>query len=335
MYDFIIPAMQSQLEAMRQAFQSFDATNLQDGDRFFEVYGPGNSTSQIDRPLERFHDYELMLIILSGDDRDKYKQMHKGTPFYFLGWLAFEIRNYEAANFYMAAALSEDKRKSSGQPFDVWIQNPAGQFMLLQQGNQASYVTTIMSAFVQNAINLFVSKHPKSSFRIEDFTANFSRKFIQDGAYSIVTALYGFIMEHEDRYKNLLLTSANIEATEPLLLSLFKGGLIFESLLKHYYPNNSGQSIRTLGGFSRNASFQADFPGCNLSQSCNSLQAIVDRATEFDYKTTFENTSKLRNTTGHKLLWDNVFNDVENYKKLYEQEILAILYVITKQWEPT
>jgi hypothetical protein len=32
-------------------------------------------------------------------DVDKYRKMHKGTPFGFLSWLAFDMRNYEKAMF--------------------------------------------------------------------------------------------------------------------------------------------------------------------------------------------------------------------------------------------
>lgn len=331
MEDFMIAEMEVRKHDMRQAFQELDGSKPIRCDRFFEAYGPGNSTTMIDRPLERFHDYEMLLILIANDDREKYEEMHKGTPFYFLGWLAFELRNYEAANFYMSAALAEDRRKS-GSSFDVWIQNPAGQFMLLNQGNQSSYITKVMFAFVQNAIMLFASKNPSTQYRVEDFINNFSRRFIQKGSYSIVTALYGFIMEHEERYKNLKLTSANIEATEPLLLNLFKGGLIFETLLKNYYPTDDQKKpIRTLTGFHFSADFRTHFPGCDLGQQCDSLQEIVDDAASFDYKTTFENTAKLRNTTGHELLWDNVFSNPENYRKLYEQEILAIFYLLAMQ----
>lgn len=141
MYDnipFLFQGMQSQRAAMRAAFRELDVSDPASGDHFFEQYTPGNAMNQIDRPLERFHDYELVLLILSSDDPQKYNQIHKGTPFYFLGWLAFELRNYEAAIFYMSAALSEDKRKSNGQPFNTWVQNPAGQFMSLEQDNQPS-----------------------------------------------------------------------------------------------------------------------------------------------------------------------------------------------------
>lgn len=169
---------------------------------------------------------------------------------------------------------------------------------------------------------------------METFVEKFSHQLMKDGYYSLMTAFYGFLMEYEERYKNLTLTRANIDSTEPILLNLFKGGLIFESLLKHYYPDDRNhRPIMTLGGFNRNDTFLADFPGCNLSQPRSSLQSIVDEATQYDYKTTFETAAKLRNTTGHKLLWDNVFEDLENYKKLCEQEVLAILYVITKQWQ--
>jgi hypothetical protein len=53
-------------------------------------------------------------------DAVKYRQIHKGIPFYFMSWLAFDLRNYEKALFYIDAGISEDVRKNP----KGWQENP-------------------------------------------------------------------------------------------------------------------------------------------------------------------------------------------------------------------
>jgi hypothetical protein len=37
-----------------------------------------------------------------------YAKLHKGTPFYWLAWAAFEVHDYETAAFYVDAAVSDN-----------------------------------------------------------------------------------------------------------------------------------------------------------------------------------------------------------------------------------
>jgi len=53
--------------------------------------------------------------------------MHKGTPLYLMGWLSYEIKDYERGVFYMDAALSEDVRNNPAG----WAQTPAASFLFL------------------------------------------------------------------------------------------------------------------------------------------------------------------------------------------------------------
>ena len=57
-------------------------------------------------------------------DRKKYAAVHKGTPFYFLMWTAFDLRNYERALYYLDAAISEDVRTDPRH----WANRPAALF---------------------------------------------------------------------------------------------------------------------------------------------------------------------------------------------------------------
>jgi hypothetical protein len=94
------------------ALHHFDNLDVAHGDWFFSTFGPGNLVNATDRPHERFNDYESLLRLLQERNQLKYNQIHKGTPFFFLSWLAFDLRNYEKALYYLDAAISEDVKKS-------------------------------------------------------------------------------------------------------------------------------------------------------------------------------------------------------------------------------
>jgi hypothetical protein len=92
----------------------FLATDFNDpaaGDWFFGLFAPGNSQYFAERPFERFSDYEEILQRLRAADPQRYQRIHKGTPLYFMSWLAFDLGNYEKALFYIDSAISEDVRK--------------------------------------------------------------------------------------------------------------------------------------------------------------------------------------------------------------------------------
>jgi hypothetical protein len=84
------------------ALQHFDHLELAQGDIFFSTFGPGNIINATNKPHERFNDYEELLRLLRQRNQQKYEQIHKGTPFFFLSWLAFDLRNFEKALYYLA-----------------------------------------------------------------------------------------------------------------------------------------------------------------------------------------------------------------------------------------
>lgn len=166
---------------------------------------------------------------------------------------------------------------------------------------------------------------------------NFVEKFVKllvlkKENQSIVTAFYSYVLEFEDREKELLLRSSEGGSIEPAITFLFKGGLIFESVLKHLYPvKDDGISCKTLGDILfHTRAFQSDF-NVVIKTTANSLQEIVSCIGN-DVQSAFNTTCKLRNTTGHNLVWDDVFGEANNFRKLYEQQINAIFYLIQKKF---
>lgn len=132
-----------------------------------------------------------------------------------------------------------------------------------------------------------------------------------------------YLLDFDDRHKELRLRSKRGGSIAPLIIHLFKGALICESLLKHLYPNT-----KSLGEIFHKATFRKDFVNlCNISISANSLQEIIDGIADDSQFTAFTTMAKIRNTTGHNLVRDDVFKNPAQYEKLFHQEINALLYI--------
>jgi hypothetical protein len=112
---------------------------------------------------------------------------------------------------------------------------------------------------------------------------------------------------------------------------LFKGGWIFESIFKHFYPTkDEGDPTEKLTDIFHTAKFEGDFIA-KVAARASTLQEVLSTIKGNDLRSAFETTAKLRNTTGHNLVWSDIF--AENvYRELFEQEVNAILYVITKKF---
>jgi hypothetical protein len=86
----------------------------------------------------------------------------------------------------------------------------------------------------------------------------------------------------------------------------------------------------TLGTILNMPEFTNDFgKKCTVRIDAAALADITAAIKDSSIETAFEITGKLRNTTGHNLVWDDIFDTPKNYVDLFEQEMNAILHVIS------
>lgn len=121
-------------------FKERDLQRAADADRFFGEYGIGNTTDFPANPYERFFYYRQLLARLRASDPQKFALVHKGTPLYFLSWLAFDQHQFEAALQFLDASIAEDKRKDPAG----WFNNPGPQILMLNASVQAARRTVDM-----------------------------------------------------------------------------------------------------------------------------------------------------------------------------------------------
>ena len=321
---------EQQVQRVVRAYCDVALSDAENGDSVFSLHGPGNVFDGVERPYERFSDYEELLGILKEKDPEKFKAIHKGTPFFFLAWTAYDLRNFEQALFYLDAGIAEDIKNCRGD----WRLLPASQLLklTLPARHSAERVTRLISCVLEAELTRFNIVSGRPTICLTDFVSGFVEPLFETTPKlrSVVTAFYTFLLEYEDRCRQLSLRSTEGGSLEPFITHLFKGGLLFESLLKHVYRESStGNPYKTLGQIFQDPNFKADFVK-HVEASSGSLRDVYEAIINDSLQTAFNTTAKLRNTTGHNLVWDDVFDETI-YESLVDQEINAILHVVAQK----
>ena len=313
-----------QREELFRLFDAIDPGDSQGADQIFAQFGVGNNVAVQSQPFERFEWYRGLLKILYERSPQKYAQIHKGTPFFFLAWLSFDLRDFEKGLTYLDAAISEDTRIDP----TGWRERPGGRFLRLDPDPFHVGRRTIAMLRERLVDELGRFKGATGvSLRLEDFLKRFPVQLLATPtSRTIISAFYVFILEADEVNEQLAMRSSAGGSTGPALSLLFRGCVLFESLLKHLYPGP-----QTLGGLLNNPSFLADFPG-TYPTSATSLADILLTAGDNSHVTAFSTTAQLRNTTGHNLVWDDVFGDHDAFNRLVHQQYNALLYIIERKF---
>lgn len=318
------------------AFNQLDIRDARTGDLYFETYGVPNVLEVFNAPYERFICYEFLMHSLKNEDSNKFSLIHKGTPYYFLAWTAFEIRNFSKAVFYMDLSLGEDIRKStSSDATREALNNPGGNLWKFIPDGPAARVITELKLTMEQTLQDFKSR-TSEEILLDEFINKFViESIVQDVKNrSLISSLYSYLAETNDLYETLKIRSQNLSSIEPLLNSLFNGGLVFESLLKLVADQKSwlisGNKPATLGAFNQINDFLTLFSlsRTDFVTSAPDLHSILSNATDDTLKTSFSITAQLRNTAGHDLRRDDIFQNPDDFKLLADKQMNAILFVV-------
>jgi hypothetical protein len=283
--------------------------------------------------------YELLLHILKTYNPEKYKDIHKGVPYFYIGWTAFRAEDIEKGLFYLDAAVSEDLRKD-GNKFNINSpkHSPAIEFLLLDESNQTLAgleLFIILGRDLSAEIKEF-SQKSGCNLTIDTFSDNFIKQlFADDGFRTVLSSLYGFVIEFHKLKTMLELRSSAGGSIEPFITHLFKGCLVLETILKlHSKADDMGTlktAIKTLK-FELSIDPKILESGLSMGDVVTGLdQKIQENA---DYHTIcFYTAFGIRNTTGHRLSWEDKFLDNPKlYADLYRRILGAIMWSISKLW---
>lgn len=305
-------------------------TTCEQADDFFSKYGVGNYILDTQQPFERQNAYELLLEILYSIDSTKFKNIHKGTPYYFIGWTAFQNGNFAKAIFYFDSAISEDVYFRKEKTYKL----PAHKFFLLDNSS------TSFAEKIHKELRQTISKTIKhynaesgSNITIDNFRENFLIEMLYSDSQkrSLLTALYTFLLEYKENEKQVKLKTENGGSIQSFLDHLFDGARILESLLEI----RGGEGNTLYPKITKSDKI-------NVSKSAlKSNQTLKDAEIEYYEQLTkggsfqdcnFASAYIIRNTTGHSLLWSDQFTNSQSYLNLYRHLINSIFWSIDKLW---
>lgn len=275
-----------------------------------------------------------LLTKLHESNPKKYNLIHKGTPYCFLGLFSLLTGYCEEAVAFMNSAVVEDKKY-----YNDWRKQPAM--------NSFTYgVRKILDEEIK-MYNMRTNNSTQMAFSIlEKIVIRLNER----NYHSIVTTLYSFVFEKENIKRIIHIMSKHGGSIEPILMSLFKGSLVFESLLKTcyqedtisrlllndkflekhfdtknkdiYYNTLISNNVVVINSFKTFFADSLDSGICKLTNIYRNYNNVIND---------FIITARIRNTTAHSLNWDTVFNDVDNYETMYNHIINAIFFVLIKE----
>lgn len=279
--------------------------------------------------LSAFNSAIDILTDLKGLDIQAYGTIHKGYIFYFTAISAFLLHDFQSAAFFFDAAASEDIKN------DPNPRAPSLLFMILdsQNPNQAAQqLTQIAERWLRSMVDEYNHYPDSVGIAIEEIRQHFLERAITDHREwrTLVTSWVSFLLEWSHRF-HILNLRVEDGTWEPFYLHLFKGCLLFESLLKSE-PN--GQVVEdTLGQILNNPNSYAR-ARLGITRRINSGNATLtdilhDTATApSDIQTDIEFTARLRNTVGHNLGWATRI-DLAEYSLLARKVSNACLHAIS------
>lgn len=307
-------------------------TNANEADFFFAKYGVGNATSIVHNPFERQMAYELLLQIIKSLDPVQYYKIHKGTPYYFIGWTTYQYRDIAKAIFYMDAAVSEDMKLPN-------IKNKSNRslaidfFLLNSEAGQTGFSTHLeLYEVIEKTLKEY-KNNGGGIITIEDFR----RKFIIDLLYSeskersLLTALYTFLLEYQEKQKQIDLRSDTGGSIQPFLDHLFDGARILESLLEKRGGKGISLHPKIVNSPAIAVSSSVLKSKCTLAEAELTFNILIASKSTFQ-DCNFASAYIIRNTTSHSLLWPDQFLTVNSYTILYNNLVNSIFWSIEKLW---
>lgn len=271
-------------------------------------------------------------------DSAAYAKIHKGTAYYWLGTACFLVHDYQTAVFFYDAAVSEDLR-AGHDPLNN--STPSFKFILLEGADSAQAAKPLVEASEARTREIIDDYNTRSGkpaslvpLTLDQVRSSFLRPAVSTGNdrwRSLATALISFILEWD--YRNALLDLRPGTGTvEPFFIHLFKGCLLFESLLKANpaSPPPAGtlgtalQHLHVALGIPQNTSIgNTDLPA--IIASLPPDPASVPEAIAI--------TGRIRNTVGHDLGWQ-VRLDKLTYHRLFRMIACSCLHAISALYVP-
>jgi len=267
-------------------------------------------------------------------DESAYRHIHKGTAYYWIGSAAFLMQEPELAAYFFDAAVSEDLR-AGAHPIDN--PSPALRFTLIDAAatdQAARPLVEATDARIRELIDNYNSR-PGRAPGLAPLSLDVIRTALllpslhpgNEQLRSLATTLISFSLEWD--FRNQLLELGPVNGTsEPFFMHLFKGCVLFESLLRCNSRMPPPANVQTLGRML--SLFRAELGLPHPFDVGNAdLPGILAELPELDesVSSALRITARLRNTIGHNLGWV-VALTTANYHRLFRMVASSCLHAI-------
>jgi len=285
-----------------------------------------------------------LLRICKRIDTKAYEKIHKGHPYFFIGISSFRLKDYQTAISFFDAALSEDQAIGDGE------ERPTDLFFKLQgenPNNASQKDTQLVQSEVESSIenyNKMINHnsdiHEFDLDQLDEYFISFVLEKKNDaGLRTMLTTFITFIVEWNFRDSNLGLGIKKGTA-EPLFMHLFRGCVLFESLLsrnphpKEKHKEQKDELGKLINYYKKELHLPKEWSlQHNNKEDFKDLKSLLEYLNEFDE--TIDHSIKvsrwLRNNLGHSIAWEDTI-DREAYNKLFLFVSTACLHVINCLW---
>jgi hypothetical protein len=249
-----------------------------------------------------------LLLRFRRADPAGYRAEHKGAHFYWLGVAAFMTHDYQTAAFFFDAAVSED---IAGGSDPTKSETPALKFAYIR-GDEPEQAARVLVKDLERRVNIAIDGYNSRPDRlavtpqlgIDDIRRSLIRYSLASGKIhlrTLATAFISFFLEWEHR-STLASLGLRDGTVEPFFIHLFKGCLLFESLLKEnpkkrLHSNSLGQILRKELHFELGVPTTIDVRSKSFASILGSAQPSCSTALAI------ERAGRIRNTLGHNFGW--------------------------------
>ena len=320
------------------------ADNVNNATTFWNIYNPQpNELLRSQQYLVLRERMFKLLMTCKQIDQEAFAKIHKGHPYFFIGITSYRLGDYQTSILFFDAALSEDLK------FKKEEDSPTRLFFMLkgeEPRNAARLDTQYVETKVKRSINYYNDDIAKNKdinkINLKDMQDVFFEYVLDNsgdpGLRTMLTTYITYIVEWDFRNEHFDL-GVRKGTSEPYLLHLFRGCVLFESLLKRNpfpKPKHEDQK-KELGKLLRYYQnemkvklpddFTSKITGINtlgklLTELNNQSEVIED---------SILTTYWLRNILGHSLAWEDRIEQ-ESYRKLYFSVSTSCLHVINCLW---
>jgi hypothetical protein len=221
----------------------------------------------------RFPDYVDHMLAWLAAQRTNLAPGDRGTALYFVGIAAFACHDYQSATFFFDAAASEDFKVPDTE------NQPAHLFMRLDSTNPNQAGREIVQRIVQKldqAIDSYKKRPDAVAISDSVVRDNFLRPQMrrrQKHRRTLITTFISFLAEWD--YRSQMIELNTDGSKEPFFTHLFRGCLLFESLLKSSKLPPPKKKRPTLADFLREGHFKQRLGIGKIVTSCDDFGALV------------------------------------------------------------